>query len=450
MERLVAIGAERAILASVLINENALLQAVDSVIGDDFYKIEHQQMFDSILYLVNNRKKVDLITVTNELKNRGQLMEIGGASFIAALLNDEIPISNIQSHIDIIKEKAILREIAAVGQDVNALVMSEYQESGDVLSGLQEKIISISSKRTKANVMPMGEALKDTFARIEQLRDPNFVDNTFISSGYEDLDKLIGGFKNAQLSILAARPSVGKTALSLNFAYNVALNQLPVLFFSLEMSTQQLTDRFLSRVSHVRTDDFNVQISDKNHEKLIASMAQLSELPIYIEDSGGLSVMKMRFIARQYKLKHNIRFIVIDYLQFMTSGKRRVESRLQEVSEIVREIKNIAKELDVPVLALSQLSRAVEQRTDKRPQLSDLRETGEIEQTADVVMFLHRDDYYNKNEAADALSGHMSPTDIIVSKNRTGATGDVKMMYKRDISQFFPLDPLPVRKQSVG
>jgi len=424
------IEAEQSILGGILIENEAVNRVMEILDADDFYRDAHRKIFNALINLSERDEPADLITLTNELRKIDQLDFIGGASYLASLIDSVPTAANIEYYAKIVKEKAILRKLIQTSTDI---ITQSYEDRGDVEGFLDEAeraIFEISEKRVKPSFYSIREIVKESFATIERLfKKKELV--TGVPSGFKELDRMTAGFQPSDLIIIAGRPSMGKTAFCLNVAQYAAIeNKIPVAIFSLEMSKEQLVQRLLC--SHARVDAHKVRtgyLSAQDWPLLTAAAGKLSEAPIFIDDTAGISVLELRAKARRLKSHHDIKLIVLDYLQLMRGGSN-IENRQQEISEISRSLKALARELNVPVIAISQLSRAVESRTDHRPQLSDLRESGAIEQDADVVVLLMREEYYNANEQ------NKGSADVIIAKQRNGPVGTVKLSFIKEYTRF--------------
>jgi replicative DNA helicase len=430
------IDAEQSLLGAMMLSKDAIARIVGKVKAHYFYKQAHAQIFQAVIDLYRKNEPVDLITVSAELKKNDKLAESGGRAYLAEVVDSVPTAANAEKYADLVSEKALLRQLIDAGSHIIGDAFDETQEVDHVLELAQKKIGDISKERVGDDFVKLDEVLKTVFENIQSTYD---TDEKIlgISSGFGDLDAITSGFQKSDLLILAARPAMGKTTLALNFATNAAVKKnIPVAIFSLEMPKEQLAMRLLS--SEAKIDSTRLRtanLKDHEYKDLVQGMGKLSEAPIYIDDSAGISPLELRAKCRRLQVEADIQLIVIDYLQLMRSGKRRVESRFQEVSEIVREIKGFAKEAGIPIIALSQLSRDVEKRQDKMPQLSDLRESGEIEQTADLVMFIYRESYYDQ-ESTDKHSH----TKLLIAKHRNGPTGIVDLIFRKDITRFLPAE----------
>lgn len=429
-----SIEAEQNVLGSMIIDKTSIAQAVEALSSNDFYKESHKIIFNSILELYQRDVAVDIITLSESLKDKNQLESAGGITYVSELFASVVTTANIQSYINIVKEKSILRKLI---RSSNEIIENSYTKQDDVAGVLdfaEKQIFNIADNRTTSDFEPMSVVLERGFFEIERLFN-NKGETTGVPSGFNDLDAKTSGFQKSDMILIAARPSMGKTTFSLNLVQHAALRAgKNVAFFSLEMSKEQLAYKLLCAEANVDMLKLRTgNLDDSDWERIAKASGPLGGAKIFIDDTPGISVLEMRSKCRRLKIEHGIDMIVVDYLQLMTSG-RGSESRQQEVSEISRSIKALAKEMSCPVIALSQLSRAPEQRTDHRPMLSDLRESGSIEQDADVVMFLYRDEYYNKETEEKNIG------EVIISKQRNGPTGTVKLAWLGQYSKFGNLD----------
>jgi replicative DNA helicase len=430
-----SIEAEQSVLGSMILDKTSIAEAMEVLRVDDFYKEAHQVLFYSILDLFQKDTAVDIITLTESLKSKDKLDAAGGITYISELSGSIISTANIQSYVKIVKDKSILRKLI---KSSTKIIEESYNNQGDVLKAVdlaEKEIFNISDNRSSSDFEPMSAVLERGFLEIERLFN-NKGETTGVPSGFRELDDKTSGFQKGDMVLIAARPSMGKTTFALNIAEYAALRcAKSVAMFSLEMSKEQLAYKLLCSQAHV--DMLNLRtgnLEDKDWENIARASGPLAAAKIFIDDTAGISVVEMRSKCRKLKLEHGIDMIVIDYLQLMSGSKSASESRQQEVSEISRSIKALAKEMQCPIVALSQLSRAPEARSDHRPMLSDLRESGSIEQDADLVMFLYRDEYYNK-ETEDKNVG-----ECIIAKQRNGPTGTVKLAWLGQFSKFGNLD----------
>ena len=422
--------AEMAVIGSMLLDEEAISIAVETLDSESFYKDSHRKIFEAILELYNTNKPVDLITLTNELKRINVLDEIGGPSFLAVLANAVPTSANISHYVSIVKEKSILRSLINNSTRIVSMCYESEGNINEVVDNAEKFIFEISDKKTQGAFVPLKELVKDSIETIDQLYQKK-QHITGVPTGYVDFDIKTAGLQPSDLIIIAGRPSMGKSALALGIAeYAGIVEKIPTAIFSLEMSKEQLVQRMLC--SHAKVDAHKVRtgyLSTSDWPRLTAAAGKLSESPIYIDDTPGISVMELRAKARRLKMHHDIKLIILDYLQLMR-GSGGIENRQQEISEISRSLKALARELNVPLIGISQLSRAVESRTDHRPQLSDLRESGAIEQDADLVALLLREEYYNPSPDNQGIA------EVIISKQRNGPTGSLKLAFIKEYTRF--------------
>lgn len=429
--------AEVSLLGSILIEDDVLTNIADKINSNDFYDKRHGTIFSAMLKLYEQHKPVDLLTLSSSLKDSNQLEEVGGSSYLTELTNAVPTAAHAEHYGDIVAEKALRRKLIKASEDIVNLSFSDNTSSvQEILEEAEKRLFSVSQRTLKQDLVSLEQILAEGFDRLDDLHK-NKGRLRGVQTGWRDLDNKTAGLQRSDLIIIAARPAMGKTAIVLNMAQNVALHEkLPVLFFSLEMSKDQLVDRMLASESGV--DAWNIRtgnLSDEDFEKLGAAMGELSEAPIYIDDTPGMSVMEIRTKARREAQKHPLGLIVIDYLQLMSGSRGGGEfNRVQEISEISRGLKLIARELNVPVIALSQLSRSVENRHPQIPQLADLRESGSIEQDADIVAFIYREDYYNPETDRQHI------TDLILAKHRNGPTGRIELYFHPEKLKFISLD----------
>ncbi len=424
------IPAEQSVIGAMLLDKNAIMQAVEILSPDSFYKEAHRYIYEAILSISDRNEPVDLITVTEELRKTGKLDAIGGSVYISDLLGSVPTAANVGYYARLVEEKAILRRLIEAGTAIVNDCFDEKNKVDFVLDNAEKTILEIAMKKARQGFFKIDNILKDVLDIMDKLYGKKEA-ITGIPSGFPDLDRLTAGFQNSDLVILAARPSVGKTALALNFAQNVAIKyKMPVAVFSLEMSKEMLAQRLLCAEAEVDSQKIKTaSLSDGGWKRLMKAIERLSQAPIFIDDSPLLTAMEMRAKARMLKKEHNIGMIVVDYLQLM-QGRQNIDNRVQEISEIASSLKTLAREIDVPVIALSQLSRAIEQRQDRIPRLSDLRESGEIEQTADMVFFIHRDDYYNPTSDKGNIA------QLIIAKHRNGPTGQIDLVFRKEFTKF--------------
>jgi replicative DNA helicase len=431
------VEAEESILSAILIDNTVLLDVIEILKSEDFYRTGHQKIYSAVIDLFDKGEPVDLVTLANNLQEKGLLEDVGGASYLARLV-DAVPLAvNAEHYAKIVHDKASLRRLI---EKANAIAKRCFKDEGnvdEVIDFAESSIFEVSEDKTKQAFYPISKLIMRNIETLEE-KQGNRSLVTGVPMGFSLLDNLTSGLQNSDLIILAARPSMGKTALALNIARNAAIEaNIPVALFSLEMSKEQLSLRMLC--SEARLDSSRLRggfFSMEDWRRLTDAAGVLSESPIYIDDSANLSAMEIRAKARRLKMDKNIGLIVIDYLQLM-HGRTSAERRDLEISEISRALKALAKELDLPVLALSQLNRMLEQRNDKRPRLSDLRESGALEQDADVVAFIYRDEIYNKDEN----NPKKGTADIIISKQRNGPVGEVTLTFLNTYTRFEDLAP---------
>ncbi|QQG67032.1 replicative DNA helicase [Desulfobulbus oligotrophicus] len=426
------IEAEQAVLGAVLLQDKALLKIVELLTPNDFYRDAHKTIFAAMLALFEKREPHDLITVTGLLSDQRKLEEIGGASYLASL-TDIVPLSgSLVHHAHIIRRKSILRRLIQTTSEVAARCYDAQDDIETLVDEAEKTIFEIAHSNKGQGFQSMSTVVPRAFERITRLFDQEG-NITGIATGYEEIDRMTAGLQPAELIVLAARPSMGKTALAMNIVQHVAvINKVAVAVFSLEMSNEALVLRMLCSLGHIDSQRIRTgKLHTNDWPKLTRATGMLSDAPIFIDDTAGLTVLEMRAKARRLKAEHNLGLVVVDYLQLM-QGKNSAENRAQEIADISRSLKAMAKELDVPVLALSQLNRSLENRTDKRPQLADLRESGAIEQDADVIMFIYRDEVYNRADD----NPNRGIAEIIVGKQRNGPTGVVKLTFLGEYTSF--------------
>jgi replicative DNA helicase len=423
-----SLEAERSVLGALLLHPDAVAD-VTFLKGEDFYLPRHQLIFESIIAAANGRRATDPIVVGEELSRRGRLIEVGGHEQLLDLMESVVTAAGIQYHAEIVREKAIARKLLETCLDVARRAYDNELEAKELLDDAEKQIFEISRMDKASEAVSIGDVLHDTFDRIDKLRERGGR-LTGLGTDYYDLDDLMGGLQSGELIIIAARPSMGKTSFALNLTERVASQKAAVAFFSLEMSKQQVIQNMLCCRAQVDGQALRKgRITDQQYKRLQDEATRLYETKIFVDDTPGISITQLRAKCRRLKQKHDIQMVVLDYLQLMSAGGR-VESRQQEISEISRGLKAIARELGMPVVALSQLNRDVENRDDHRPRMSDLRESGAIEQDADVIVLLHRDEYYKPTEQNAGLA------QIIIAKQRNGPTGEVTLRFFREYMRF--------------
>ena len=409
-----SVEAEQSVLGSILLDKDAMISVSETLMPEDFYKEAHRVIYECMLKLYNNQSEIDLITLADELRDQGYLDDIGGIAYITSLSTIVPTTSNIKYYINIVKEKSISRQLISAANDIINLGYDSSTKVEDVLENAEKKIFDISQERTTNDFQPINQVLTETLSMLETLYEEKS-DVTGLTTGFRDLNKKINGLQRSDLLLIAARPAMGKTAFALNLVQNAALKgDASVAVFSLEMSKEQLVQRMVAAQSSVELKKIKTgTLAANDWPRITDGMAVLSGAKIHIDDTPGIKISELRSKCRKLKIEKGLDLVLIDYLQLM-EGEGHNESRQQEIAKISRSLKILAKELDCPVVALSQLSRAPEQRADHRPMLSDLRESGSIEQDADIVMFLYRDEYYNPDTESKNIG------EVIVSKNRHG------------------------------
>ncbi|MFH0802267.1 MAG: replicative DNA helicase [bacterium] len=420
------IEAEQSTLGSMLIEKEAIARAAELLHSSDFYRDSHQLIYEAIVRLYERNEPIDSITLTEELRRQNKLEEIGGAPYLTALINTVPTAANVEYYAGIVKDKADLRNLIYAGTTIATMGYEEKEPVQLLMDKAESIVFGISQKRMSRDFLPIGDVLEKAFLRLDELYKRK-AHITGVPSGFKELDIYTAGFQPSDLIIIAARPGMGKTSLCLNIAQHVASTvQSPVAIFSLEMSTEQLAHRFLCSQARVNAQKLKTGHLDENEwNKLGRAMGILSESQIFVDDSPAITMLEIRSKARRFKAKHGIALLIIDYLQLIRSTSRS-ENRNQEISEISRQLKSLSKELDIPVIAISQLSREVEKRTRKRPQLSDLRESGAIEQEADMVIFIYREE--ENEDDRDVF--------IEIAKHRNGPTGTIELVFLKEYTKF--------------
>jgi replicative DNA helicase len=426
------IEAEQAVLGAMLITKDAIAAAAEVLTADDFYREAHRIVFEAMMDLFSRGEAVDLITVTEQLKKSNLLEKAGGIAFVTSLANAVPTAANVTYHAKIVEEKAQLRNLINAATEIAGIAYEDSEDVADVMDKAEKRILEVSARENGSTFVPLKEILLKTFSQIEQ-HSINKGALTGLASGFVDLDRLTSGFQPSDLILVAARPSMGKTAFTLNIASYVAVREnKPVAFFSLEMSKEQLVQRMLCSEGAIDSQRLRVgELEDKDWTQLIDAADRLTTAPLFIDDTPGITVMELRSKARRLKAEHGLSLVVIDYLQLMQGrASKNGDNRQQEISEISRSLKALARELSVPVIALSQLSRSVESRQVKKPMLSDLRESGSLEQDADIVMFLYREDYY------DPDTENKNITDVIIAKHRNGPIDTIQLFFQKEFTKF--------------
>lgn len=429
--------AESSLLGSILIDSDAIVRIADVVSTEDFYDERHQRIYEAVTKLYEKHSPIDVLTLSDQLKGSGFLEMVGGSTYLTELTNYVPTASHVEEYANIVHQKAVRRRLIHASQSITKYSYDEERPIQDLIESAEAELFHVSQQHVKQDISSIEDILAGSFERLDELhKDKGKIRG--VPTGFKDLDNLLAGLQRSDLIIIAARPSMGKTALALNLAHNVATqSQRPVLLFSLEMSKEQLVDRMLSMESGVDASNIRTgNLSDSDFEKIGQAMGTLSEAPIYIDDTPSITVSELRTKARREQHQRQLGAIMVDYLQLMSGGAHfgGQSNRVQEISEISRGLKAIARELNVPVIALSQLSRSVESRSPQIPQLADLRESGSIEQDADVVAFIYREDYYNPETDRKGI------TDLFIKKHRNGPTGQVELYFDRERQRFKSLD----------
>ncbi len=439
--------AEASVLGGVMLDRDAIIKIADLITAEDFYERKNQLIFEVMLELYESRASIDVLTVSNRLAEKSSFEQTGGMSYLTSLVNNTPSAAHVTHYAKIVQRKATLRKLIHAASDI---LNSSYDEAEDIdvlLDSAEQKLFGVSQRYLKQNFIPLTQVLHETFDRIDELHKERGKLRG-LATGFTDLDNLLGGLQKSDLVIIAARPSMGKTSLALDIIRHAGVkSKIPVGIFSLEMSKDQLVDRLLASEADVdlwrmRTGRLSDEGEDNDFERIGHAMGRLSDAPIFIDDSASSNIMEIRTKARRLQAEHELGLIVVDYLQLMEG--RNTENRVQEVSEISRALKSLARELNVPVLALSQLSRAVESRNPPIPQLSDLRESGSIEQDADVVMFIYREEQY---KLKDAKRPHIA--EILIKKHRNGPTGQIDLYFDANKTSFRNLAKTPVEAAVV-
>ncbi len=429
------IEAEQAVIGSMLTDSDAVSSSIEVLKEEDFYREDNRIIYSAMLNLYNRAEPIDLITLKSELESMGKFEKVGGYEYLSAL-PDKVPTTaNVVKYIKIVEEKSTLRNLIKTANEIIEMGYDPTEEIEDVMECAEKKIFNIMQDKNQKGYEAIKDILVDSFTELEELYNRKG-HITGVPTGFADLDYRLAGLHGSELILVAARPAMGKSAFALNIATNAALRgNTPVAVFSLEMSSKQMTNRILCSEAMVDSNKVKTgKLEDEDWSKLAEAIGPLSETGIYIDDTPGISIMEIRARCRKLKLEKHIGLVVIDYLQLIQGSNKRNGSREQEISEISRSLKILAKELEVPVIALSQLSREAEKRQDHRPMLSDLRESGAIEQDADIVMFLYRDDYYNKE------SKKQNVAEVIIAKNRGGSTGTVELGWLGSYTKFVNLE----------
>ncbi len=431
------IDAEASLLGAILIDSDAVVKVADMLQADDFYDERHRRIYEAVIQLYEKHQPIDVLTLSDQLKSTGFLDMVGGAAYLAELTNYVPTAAHAEQYAEIVAQKGIRRRLIKASQEIVGIGFDESKSIQELIEEAESRLFEVSQRHIKQDIVSLENILTESFDRLDELhKDKGKIRG--VPTGFKDLDNTLAGLQRSDLIILAARPSMGKTAFSLNLAHNIAVKaEQPVLVFSLEMSKEQLVDRMLSMESGVDAWALRTgNLTDADFEKIGQAMGTLSEAQIFIDDTPGITVSDLRTKARREAHRRELGLIVVDYLQLMSGGSRYggEGNRVQEISEISRGLKGIARELNVPLLALSQLSRSVESRSPQIPQLSDLRESGSIEQDADVVAFIYREEYYNPETDRKHI------TDILIKKHRNGPTGGIELYFDKEKQRFRSLD----------
>lgn len=429
--------AEASLLGALLIDSDAIVKIADAITSEDFFEKRHQRIYEAVLDLYEKRSAIDVLTLTDKLRGNGYLDMVGGPAYLTELTNFVPTAAHAEQYADIVAQKAMRRRLISTAQEMTNMGYDESLGLRELIEEAETKLFSVSQQQVKQSVISLEDILAQSFERLDDLhKDKQKLRG--IPTGYKDLDGMLAGLQRSDLFVLAARPAMGKTAFVLNLAHNVAVqSKEPVLIFSLEMGKEQLVDRLLSMESGVDAWALRTgNLTDADFEKIGEAMGTLSEAPIYIDDTPSITVSDLRTKARREAHHRPLGLIIVDYLQLMSGGNRYGSegNRVQEISEISRGLKGVARELNIPLIALSQLSRSVESRSPQIPQLADLRESGSIEQDADIVAFLYREDYYNPE------SDRKNIMDVLIKKHRNGPTGGVELYFDRDKQKIRSLD----------
>ena len=443
--------AEEAVLGSILLEQDSIISVMEFLVPDDFYRVAHQLIFAAMIELNQNSEAIDPITVSEKLRQKNQIDNVGGEAGIIELLDKVPTAANVEFYTQIVLEKSTRRKLIKTSTNIVKNAYQEDETIANVLDTAERDILSVSEGRNKAGFIPIRDVLHDAYESLEE-RSKNNGQVTGIATGYIGLDRMTSGLHADELIILAARPSVGKTAFVLNIAKNVAVNlNETVAIFSLEMGAESLVERIICSHASINAGHLKTgKLTDEEYTQYFVATGVLAEAPIYIDDTPGIRVSEIRAKCRRLKQeRNNLGLVVIDYLQLIEGNGK--ESRQQEVSEISRNLKKLAKELKVPVIALSQLSRGVEQRQDKRPIMSDIRESGSIEQDADIVAFLYRDDYYRQEPDENGQVPEVEPNstiEVIIEKNRSGPRGTVELNFMKEFNKFTNLVPDEIEQRA--
>ncbi|MFZ2299887.1 MAG: replicative DNA helicase [Candidatus Moraniibacteriota bacterium] len=434
--------AETSVLGSLMLDKDAIIKIADLLKVGDFYKDDHNLIYETMLALYEDHEPIDVLSLANKLEERGKLEQVGGSNYLASLVNSVPSATNVTHYAKVVQKKVLLRRLISAASDIVEMGYDESEDVQKLLDEAEQKVFAVSQKYIKQDFVPIKSILELAFNRIDELHKS---DHAFrgVQTHFSDLDNLLAGLQKSDLLIIAARPSIGKTTLALDIARQVGIHsKVPVGIFSLEMGSDQLVDRMIAAQAGVdlwklRTGKLSSEGPNNDFERISDAMGVLSEAPIFIDDSGSLNILEMRTMARRLQAEHKLGLIIVDYLQLMEGRSMKgSDNRVQEISEISRGLKQLARELNIPVIALSQLSRAVESRTDQVPKLSDLRESGSIEQDADVVMFLYREDRVKPDTQNKNIA------DIIIAKHRNGPIGKIQLYFDENSTTFKSLEKI--------
>ena len=434
--------AETSVLGSLMLDKDAIIKIADLLKVGDFYKDDHNLIYETMLALYEDHEPIDVLSLANKLEEKGKLEQVGGSNYLASLVNSVPSASNVAHYAKVVQKKVLLRRLISAASDIVEMGYNESEDVQKLLDEAEQKVFAVSQKYIKQDFVPIKSILELAFNRIDELHKS---DHAFrgVETHFSDLDNLLAGLQKSDLLIIAARPSIGKTTLALDIARQVGIHsKVPVGIFSLEMGSDQLVDRMIAAQAGVdlwklRTGKLSSEGPNNDFERISDAMGVLSEAPIFIDDSGSLNILEMRTMARRLQAEHKLGLIIVDYLQLMEGRSMKgSDNRVQEISEISRGLKQLARELNIPVIALSQLSRAVESRTDQMPKLSDLRESGSIEQDADVVMFLYREDRVKPDTPNKNIA------DIIIAKHRNGPIGKIQLYFDENSTTFKSLEKI--------
>ncbi len=428
-----SVAGEEAVLGSILINPDSMLEIAAFLRGDDFFLLKHSYVWEALLAISERGEAIDYLTVIEELRARNLLENIGGAAFITRLINNTPTSMHVETYAHLVETASIRRRLLAAAGDIAQIAQAENADINEVMDHAESVIFGVTERNLRRELIPMRVAISDYYRRIEQQYEHRG-EPVGIPTGFTDLDKLLGGFQRSDLIIVAARPGVGKTSLMLSMALNAARlgNNASVAIFSLEMSSEQLVQRLVSAETGINSQKLRTgELDEREWNLFTQAVGNLGNLRLYLDDTPAITPNQMRAKCRRLYREHGLDLIIVDYLQLMESGQgKKNDNRVQEISYISRTLKELAREMNVPLVSAAQLSRQVEQRADKRPQLSDLRESGSIEQDADIVIFIYRDDLYNEN------SERPNQADLLISKHRSGPTGVVELYFNKNITQF--------------